>query len=171
MLRLKAMLRIIYVMAKSKKKKQPSSTIALNKKSRRDYLLEDRIEAGLVLEGWEVKSMREGQASIADSFVLLNNGEAFLHGSHVSPLISASTHINPVPNRTRKLLLHAEQLHKLTVSVDRKGYSIIPTALYWSHGKVKLEIALAKGKKHHDKRAAEKSHDWAREKNRILKHS
>jgi len=129
------------------------------------------MEAGLVLEGWEVKSMREGQASIADSFVLLNNGEAFLHGSHVPPLISASTHINPVPNRARKLLLHAEQLHKLTVSVDRKGYSIIPTAMYWSHGKVKLEIALGKGKKYHDKRAAEKNQDWAREKGRILKHS
>jgi len=158
-------------MGKSKKKKPANNTIALNKKSRHDYLLGDRIEAGLVLEGWEVKSMREGQASITDSFVLLNNGEAFLHGSHISPLLSASTHINPVPNRTRKLLLHQEQLHKLMVSVDRKGYSIIPTAMYWSHGKAKLEIALAKGKKHHDKRAAEKGRDWDREKARILKSS
>ena len=158
-------------MGKAKKKKQPSTTIALNKKSRHDYTLEDRIEAGLVLQGWEVKSMRAGQASIADSFVQLKDGEAFLYGSHVSPLISASTHIDPVPNRTRKLLLHDHELHKLGVAVDRKGYSIIPTALYWSHGKAKLEIALAKGKKHHDKRAAEKSQDWAREKNRILKHS
>jgi len=158
-------------MAKSKKKKQPSSTIALNKKSRHDYSLEDRIEAGLVLEGWEVKSLREGQANIADSFVLLKNGEAFMHGSHISPLQTASTHINPDPNRTRKLLLHADQLHKLAIAVERKGYSIIPTAMYWVHGRAKLEIALAKGKKHHDKRAAEKSNDWAREKNRILKHS
>jgi len=158
------------LMGKSKKKKQSGNTIALNKKSRHDYSLEDRFEAGLVLEGWEVKSLRDGRINIADSFVMISNGEAFLHGAHISPLQTASTHINPNPTRVRKLLLHREQLSKLIGAVERKGYSIVPTAMYWIRGRAKLEIALAKGKKLHDKRASEKNRDWSREKSRIMKH-
>lgn len=157
-------------MGKPKKKKDSGNTIALNRKSRHDYSLEDRFEAGMVLEGWEVKSLREGRANIADSFVMIQGGEAFLHGSHISPLQTASTHINPDPTRIRKLLLNQSELNKLIGAVDRKGYSIVPTAMYWVKGRAKLEIALAKGKQQQDKRAAEKNRDWAREKSRILKH-
>ena len=158
-------------MGKSKKKKSSGNTIALNKKSRHDYSLEDRFEAGLVLEGWEVKSLREGRVNIADSFVMISNGEAFLHGAHISPLQTASTHINPNPTRIRKLLLHREQLSKLIGAVERKGYSVVPTAMYWIRGRAKLEIALAKGKKLHDKRASNKDRDWQRDKQRIMKSS
>lgn len=157
-------------MGKPKKKKSDSNTIALNRKSRHDYSLEDRFEAGLVLEGWEVKSLREGKANIADSFVLIQNGEAFLHNAHISPLQTASTHINPDPTRVRKLLLNRVELNKLIGAVDRKGYAIVPTALYWSKGRAKVEIALAKGKQQQDKRAAAKNRDWQREKSRLLKH-
>jgi len=124
-----------------------------------------------VLEGWEVKSLREGRVNIADSFVQIHNGEAFLHGAHISPLQTASTHINPNPTRIRKLLLHREQLSKLIGAVERKGYSIVPTAMYWIRGRAKLEIALAKGKKLHDKRASSKDRDWQRDKQRIMKSS
>lgn len=157
-------------MAKPKKKKSDSNTIALNRKSRHDYSLEDRFEAGLVLEGWEVKSLREGRANIADGFVMIQGGEAFLHGAHISPLQTASTHITPDPTRIRKLLLNRVELNKLIGAVERKGYAIVPTAMYWSKGRAKVEIALAKGKQQQDKRAAAKNRDWAREKNRILKH-
>ena len=124
-----------------------------------------------MLEGWEVKSLREGRVNIADSFVQIHNGEAFLHGAHISPLQTASTHINPNPTRIRKLLLHREQLSKLIGAVERKGYSIVPTAMYWIRGRAKLEIALAKGKKLHDKRASSKDRDWQRDKQRIMKSS
>jgi SsrA-binding protein len=157
-------------MANPKKKKVGSNTITLNRKSRHDYSLEDRFEAGLVLEGWEVKSLRDGRANIADAYITINKGEAYLLGAHISPLLTASTHINPDPTRSRKLLLHREQLSKLIVAVERKGYTIVPTAMYWVKGRAKLEIALAKGKQHHDKRTAEKNRDWEREKGRILKH-
>lgn len=159
-------------MAKSSKKKdkKPSSTIALNKKARHDYQLEDRFEAGLVLEGWEVKSLRAGKVQMVESYVLLKNGEAFLFGCLITPLPTASTHIQPDSRRTRKLLLHQHEIDRLIGAVDRKGYSIIPTAMYWSKGRAKLEIALAKGKKEHDRRADIKERDWKRDKKRILKH-
>jgi SsrA-binding protein len=157
-------------MGKPKKKKAASSTIALNKKSRHDYTLEDRFEAGLALEGWEVKSLRDGRVQLKDSYIIIQNGEAYLIGCHISPLPTASTHIHPDPTRLRKLLLHRDELNKLIGAVERKGYSIVPTAMYWVRGRAKLEIALAKGKQLHDKRATEKSRDWQREKARIMKH-
>ncbi|MEJ2361106.1 MAG: SsrA-binding protein SmpB [Gammaproteobacteria bacterium] len=148
-----------------------SSTIALNKKSRHDFQLEERFEAGLVLEGWEVKSLRAGRVQIRDSYVLLKGGEAFLMGAHITPLATASTHIRPDPTRTRKLLLNRQELSKLIGAVERKGYSLIPTAMFWKKGRAKLEIALARGKKLHDKRASEKDRDWQRQKQRIMKSS
>lgn len=149
--------------------KRPPSTIALNKRARHEYHLEDRFEAGLALQGWEVKSLRAGKANIAEAHVIIKNGEAFLLGSHFIPLPSASTHVNPDPTRTRKLLLHDYELSGLIGATERKGYTIVPTALYWKKGLAKLEIALAKGKKKHDKRRDEKERDWNREKRRILK--
>lgn len=157
-------------MAKQQKKSaRPGSTIALNKKSRHDYTLEDRFEAGLELQGWEVKSLREGRIQLRDSYVILKGGEAWLLGAVISPLPTVSTHIQPEPQRTRKLLLHREELNKLIGAVERKGYSLIPTAMYWKKGRAKLEIALAKGKQSHDKRAAIKERDWQRDKQRIIK--
>jgi len=156
-------------MAKDKKATSTSSTIALNKKARHDFMLEERFEAGLALEGWEVKSLRAGKVQIRDSYILLKEDEAYLFGALITPLPTASTHINPDPQRNRKLLLHRKELNKLFGAVERKGYALIPTALYWKHGKVKLEIALAKGKKEHDKRQTEKDRDWQRQKQRLLK--
>lgn len=157
-------------MSKEKKKAaSESSTIALNKKSRHDYQLEERFEAGLVLEGWEVKSLRAGRVQIRDSYVILKSGEAFLFGALITPLQTASTHIKPDPQRTRKLLLNRQELAKLIGAVERKGYTLIPTAMYWKKGRAKLEIALAKGKQLHDKRASEKDRDWQRQKQRIMK--
>ncbi len=159
-------------MAKAKKKKaaHSGSTIALNKKARHDFTIEQTFEAGLVLEGWEVKSLRAGRVQLVDSYVLLKNGEAFLIGALITPLLSASTHIRPDPTRTRKLLLHKDEINKLIGAVERKGYTLVPLALYWKKSRVKLEIGLAKGKKLHDKRAAEKDRDWQRQKQRILRH-
>ena len=157
-------------MGKDKKKSgSGSSTIALNKKSRHDYQLEERLEAGLILEGWEVKSLRAGRVQIRDSYILLKSGEAYLFGALITPLQTASTHIKPDPQRTRKLLLNRQELNKLVGAVERKGYSLIPTAMYWKKGRAKLEIALAKGKQLHDKRASEKERDWQRQKQRIMK--
>ena len=152
-----------------KKEKQSSNTIILNKKARHDYLIEQRFEAGLVLEGWEVKSLRAGRVQIRDSYVFLKNGEAFLLGALITPLPTASTHIKPDPQRTRKLLLNRRELNTLIGAVERKGYAVVPTAMYWKHGRAKIEIGLAKGKKAHDKRQDEKARDWQREKQRILK--
>ncbi len=152
-----------------KKKKTPGSTIALNKKSRHDFILSERFEAGLVLEGWEVKSLRAGHIQLRDSYVLLNNGEAYLFGAMITPLNTASTHIHPEPQRNRKLLLHREELSKLIGAVERKGFTLVPTAMFWKRGRAKLEIALAKGKQSHDKRATDKEQDWKRDKARILK--
>ncbi len=158
-------------MAKSKQASASTgSTIALNRKARFEYTLEDRLEAGLALEGWEVKSLRAGKVQMVDSYVLLKNAEAYLFGALITPLSTASTHIHPEPNRTRKLLLHRDEIDKLVGAVERKGYSLIPTAMYWRKGRAKLEIALAKGKKEHDKRAALKDRDWQRDRQRILKH-
>ena len=145
------------------------SQIAVNKKARHDFFIEDRFEAGLALEGWEVKSLRAGRAQLTESYVLLRNGEAWLFGAHISPLTSASTHVKTDPTRTRKLLLHRHEIDNLVGQVERKGYTLVPLTLYWKKGRAKLEIGLARGKKQHDKRAAEKDRDWAREKARILK--
>jgi len=152
-----------------KKKKAPSNTIASNKKARHDYHLETEFEAGLVLQGWEVKSIRAGKAQIRDAYILLKNGEAFLFGATISPLLSASTHVNPEQQRSRKLLLHAYELSRLVGAVERKGYTIVPLSLYWKKSHVKCKIALAKGKHQFDKRASEKERDWNREKARIAK--
>jgi len=146
-----------------------TKSIAINKKAKFEYELEERFEAGLVLEGWEVKALRDKHIQLSESYVLLKNGEAYIIGMHISPLNTVSTHITPDPTRTRKLLLHKRELSKLIGSVDRKGFTLVPTALYWKRGKVKIEIALAKGKKTHDKRATEKKRDWAREKEKIMK--
>jgi SsrA-binding protein len=157
-------------MAKAKTKKATeSSTIALNKKSRHDFILGERYEAGLALEGWEVKSLRAGRVQLRDSYVIIKDGEAWLLGALITPLPTASTHIQPDPQRTRKLLLHREELNKLIGAVERKGFALIPTAMYWKHGRAKLEVALAKGKQAHDKRASERERDWSREKQRLLK--
>lgn len=153
----------------SKKAKADSSTIALNKKATHEYFIEQRIEAGLVLEGWEVKSLRAGRIQLVDSYILLKKGEAWLIGTQIPPLLSASTHVNPDPTRTRKLLLHRREIDKLIGASQREGYSIVATKLYWNRGNVKLEIGLAKGKKQHDKRATVKERDWQRNKERLLK--
>lgn len=147
-----------------------TKTIALNKRARYEYAIEERMEAGLALEGWEVKALRAGHIQFADSYVLLKDNEAFLFGTTITPLPTASTHIRPDPLRTRKLLLHRRQIEALNAAVDRKGYTVVPTALYWSHGKVKVEIGKAKGKKEHDKRRTVKDRDWEREKGRLMKH-
>lgn len=155
-------------MSKAKPKGTPA-TIALNKKASHDYFLEERFEAGLALEGWEVKSLRAGRIQLKESYVLLKDGEAWLFGAHLSPLPTASTHTHPDPLRTRKLLLHKDELSKLIGAVERKGYTLIPLAIYWKKGRAKLEISLAKGKQTHDKRETERDRDWQREKERLLK--
>ncbi len=154
---------------KPKKKTGGGSTIALNKRARHDYFIEQRHEAGLVLEGWEVKSLRAGRVQINESYVNLKGGEVFLLGCHITPLPTASTHIQPDATRTRKLLLHRQEADKLIGQVERRGYTLIPLALYWKRGMAKLEIGLGKGKKQHDKRSTEKDRDWQRDKARILK--
>lgn len=159
-------------MAKSKSKKQKGSdnTIAQNRRARHDYFLEDTFEAGLVLEGWEVKSLRDGRLSLNESYIVIHQGEAWLHGAHISAMLSASTHVYPDDIRKRKLLLHRLELNRLIGAVDRKGYTIVPVSMYWKNGRAKLQIALAKGKQQHDKRATSKDRDWQREKARIIKH-
>lgn len=144
-------------------------TIAVNKRARFEYHIEERIEAGVALEGWEVKSLREGRIEFSDSYVLLKNNEAFLFGCLINPLPTASTHITPDPTRTRRLLLHRREIDRLTGLVDRKGRTVIPTAMYFSRGRVKVEIGVATGKKQHDKRKVQKDRDWGRQKARIMK--
>jgi len=158
-------------MAKGKKKKSATggSTIALNKKAGHEYHIEQRFECGLALEGWEVKGLRAGRVQLKESYVKILHGEAFLIGTHISPLTSASTHVTPDPTRTRKLLLHKSELNRLIGQTERAGYTLVPTAMYWKRGRAKLEIGLAKGKKLHDKRATEKDRDWQREKERLFK--
>jgi len=153
----------------SKKKAPTSNTIALNKKAKHEYHIEERFEAGLSLLGWEVKSLRAGKAQLVDAYVLLKGGEAWLLGAHITPLITASTHVIADPTRTRKLLLHAKEIAKIIGKVNQAGHTCIPLALYWKKNKVKCEIALVKGKQKHDKRAAEKEKDWNRQKQRILR--
>jgi SsrA-binding protein len=159
-------------MSKSNKdKKSSSGTIVLNKKARHDFTLEDRFEAGIMLQGWEVKSLRAGKVQLRDSYVFIKNNEAWLSSTVITPLETASTHIQPEPQRMRKLLLNRVEIDKLAGAIDRKGYTLVATAMYWKNGRAKLEIALAKGKKEHDKRASEKDRDWKLEKARILKAS
>ncbi|WP_177418241.1 SsrA-binding protein SmpB [endosymbiont of Lamellibrachia barhami] len=158
-------------MAKNSKsaKSTGGSTIALNKKATHDFFIEERYEAGIALQGWEVKSLREKRVHIKESYVIIQNGEAYLFGAHITPLKTASTHVTTDPTRSRKLLLHRRELSKLIGLVERKGYTLVPTALYWKKGFAKLEIGLAKGKKQHDKRSSDKDRDWKREKERIFK--
>lgn len=156
-------------MAGKKNKPTENNIIAVNRQARHDYFIEETFEAGLVLEGWEVKSLRAGRVNLKESYVLLKDGEAWLLGAHISPLASASTHVNPDPTRTRKLLLHKQELNRLVGQVERRGYTLIPLKLYWKKNRVKLEIGLAKGKKLYDKRATEKERAWQREKQRLLK--
>ncbi|MFA6304040.1 MAG: SsrA-binding protein SmpB [Legionella sp.] len=150
-------------------KKSSDSSIALNRKAGFDYFLEAQYEAGLVLEGWEVKSLRAGKVNLADAHVIIKYGEAFLLGSQINPLATASTHFIPDPTRTRKLLLNRKELNHLIGSVERQGYTIIPLSLYWKKNSIKLKIALAKGKKEHDKRSTIKEREWQRDRSRILK--
>jgi SsrA-binding protein len=152
------------------RKPDPERPIAENRRARFDYFIEERLEAGLVLEGWEVKSMRAGKAQIAEGYVYLKDGEAFLFGALITPLNTTSTHVTADPKRTRKLLLSRAELARLVGSVERKGYTLVPLDLHWKHGRAKLEIGLAKGKKQHDKRATEKERDWQRDKARLLRH-
>lgn len=156
-------------MTKQKKPQANSGTIALNKKAKHDYFVEDRFEAGVALTGWEVKSLRAGKAQLVDSYILLKDGEAFLFGAHIAPLKTASTHVIADPTRTRKLLLKARELDKILTGVDQKGASCVPLALYWKKHLVKCEIALVRGKKDFDKRETEKQRDWNREKQRIVR--
>lgn len=157
-------------MSSKKSKKPAENVIAANRKARHDYFIEATFEAGLVLEGWEVKSLRAGSAQITESYVYIRNGEAWLIGAHFSPLKTASTHINAQPTRSRKLLLHRQELDRLIGAVERKGMALVPLDLHWHKGRAKLNIGVAKGKKQHDKRATDKDRDWQRQKARILKH-
>jgi len=151
-------------------KKQPGpASIAQNKKARFDYFIEDRIEAGLALQGWEVKSMRAGKAQLTDSYVIFRDGEAWLLNSHVTPLNTASTHVVADPKRVRKLLMNRREIDRLVGLVERKGYTLVALDLYWSKNRVKVAVGLAKGKKQHDKRDTAKDRDWQRDKARALK--
>jgi SsrA-binding protein len=144
-------------------------SIVENRKAFHDFFVEERYEAGIALEGWEVKAIRAGRAQLKEAYVVLKGGEVFLVGAHVSPLVTASTHVQPDPTRTRKLLLRAEEIRRLIGKVDRAGYTLVPLDLHYSKGRIKLEIGLARGKKQYDKRAAEKEREWSREKQRLLR--
>ncbi len=158
-------------MANKKAANAPDRQIAQNKKARHDYFIEESIEAGLQLLGWEVKSLRAGRAQLTEGYVHIRNGEAWLIGARISPLLSASTHVDTDPTRTRKLLLNRRELDRLVGLVERKGYALVPLNLHWTRGRVKLDIGLAKGKKQHDKRQTSKDRDWERQKARVMKSS
>ncbi len=158
-------------MSKKKKPKVTGNTIALNKKARHDFFLEDKTEAGVSLLGWEVKSLRAGKCQLLDSYIVFHKGEAWLTGALITPLDQASTHVVANPRRERKLLLHRREIERLMQKVQAKGYTCVCTALYWKNHCVKAEIALAKGKQTHDKRATAKDKDWAKQKERVMKHS
>ncbi len=144
-------------------------SIADNKKAFHDYFIEEKFEAGLVLEGWEVKAIRAGRVQLKEAYVVVKNGAVYLIGCHISPLLTASTHIHPDPTRSRKLLLHAEEINKLIGKTERAGFTLVPLDMHYSKGRIKLTIGLAKGKKQHDKRAAEKEREWQREKQRLIR--
>ncbi|MFM1887598.1 MAG: SsrA-binding protein [Pseudomonadota bacterium] len=156
-------------MNKPKDKPAPA-LIAENRKARHEYFIEERYEAGLALQGWEVKSMRAGRAQLAEAYVFIRKGEAYLFGAHISPLPAASSHYVADPVRTRKLLLNRAELDRLVGAVEREGYTLVPLELYWKNGRAKLRVGLAKGKKQHDKRASEKDRDWQRDKARLMRH-
>jgi SsrA-binding protein len=149
--------------------RKSNASIAINKKAKFDYFIEEELEAGLVLEGWEVKSLRAGKINLSDAHVIVKYGEAFLLGAQIQPLPTASAHTHPDPVRTRKLLLHKRELNQLIGSVERQGYTLIPLSLYWHKNKVKMKLALAKGKKTHDKRDTIKDRDWQRDRARLMK--
>jgi len=153
----------------AKDNKKTDSTIALNKRARHEYHIDERYEAGIALQGWEVKSLRAGRISIVEAYAIVRNGEIFLFGASIPPLLSASTHVVAEDKRTRKLLLNRAEIDKLVGSVERKGYTLVPMAMYWKGNRVKVEIGLAKGKQDHDKRAAEKDRDFAREKQQAMR--
>jgi len=155
----------------AKKPKIPENTIALNKRARFDYHVEETFEAGIALMGWEVKSLRAGKGQITDTYVIMQNSEALLVGGQIQPLNTASTHFVVEPNRTRKLLLNRKELNKLVVASEQKGKTIVALSLYWKKHLVKLKIGIATGKKQHDKRDTEKERDWNRQKQRIMSHS
>ena len=144
-------------------------SITTNKKAFHDYFIEEKYEAGIVLEGWEVKAIRAGRMQLKEAYVVVKNGEIWLLGMHITPLSEASTHVNPDPTRTRKLLLHEREISKLIGKVERAGYTLVPVDLHYTRGRVKAEIGLAKGKKQHDKRASEQDKDWKREQGRLMK--
>jgi SsrA-binding protein len=144
-------------------------SIVQNRKAFHDYFVEERFEAGLILEGWEVKAIRAGRAQITEAYVVVRKGALWLLGAHISALPTASTHVNPDPTRTRKLLMHAEEIRKLIGKVEQRGYTLIPIDLHYKAGNIKLEIGLAKGKQHHDKRAAERDKQWQRDKQRLIR--
>lgn len=157
-------------MTKQKAKdKKAGGTIALNKRARHEYHIDERYEAGVALQGWEVKSLRAGRTNLTDAYAIVRNGEIFLFGASIVPLISASTHVVADDRRTRKLLLHREEIDKLVGAVERKGYTLVPMAMYWKGNKVKIELGLARGKQDHDKRNAEKDKDWQRDKQRAMR--
>jgi len=153
------------------KKKTSDNIIVINKKAGFEYFLEEDFEAGVVLEGWEVKSLRAGKINLSDAHVIIRHGEAFLLGAQIQPLPTAAAHLFPDPVRTRKLLLNRKELNKLIGSVERQGYTIVPINLHWRNNRIKAKIALAKGKKSHDKRESIKERDWQRDKSRLMKHS
>ena len=144
-------------------------TIAQNKKAFHDYFVEERIEAGIALAGWEVKAIRAGRVQLKEAYVVVRGAEVYLIGCHVSPLPTASTHVQPDPTRSRKLLLHAEEIRRLIGKVEQRGYTLVPLDLHYRNGRIKLEIGLARGKKQHDKRDAERERDWERERQRLLR--
>ena len=154
----------------AKQLEQARARIAKNKKAAFNYLVEERFEAGLALKGWEVKSLRAGKAQLSEAYVTLREGEIWLFGAHVTPLSSASSHVEADPTRTRKLLMHRREIDRLTGLVERRGFTLVPLELYWNQGRAKLAVGLARGKRKRDKRAAEKDRDWARDKARIMKH-
>ena len=158
-------------MSKKQSNKNQGGTIAQNRKARHDYFLEERFEAGLCLQGWEIKSIRQGKANIADSYVIIKDGEAYLFGAVIQPLNSASSHVVCDPERSRKLLLNKREINKLIGAKEREGYTMVATAMYWKGPWVKLEFYLAKGKREFDKRDDIKDRDWSREKERMMKHS
>lgn len=151
------------------KDKKGGGTIALNKRARHEYHIDERYEAGVALQGWEVKSLRAGRTNLTDAYAIVRNGEIYLFGASIVPLISASTHVVADDRRTRKLLLHREEIDKLVGAVERKGYTMVPLAMYWKGNKVKIEIGLARGKQDHDKRNALKDKDWQRDKQRAMR--
>jgi SsrA-binding protein len=155
--------------AKSSDKKNGGGTIAQNKRARHEYHIDEHYEAGVALEGWEVKSLRAGRINLGDAYAIVKGGEIFLSGASIPPLISASTHVIANDRRTRKLLLHREEIDKLIGAIERKGYTLVPLSMYWKNNRVKIDLGVARGKQEHDKRDAEKEKDWGREKQRTMR--